>query len=113
MHILRTAIDKKQPENGSYYYYVCYNSRRPKSVKCTYRKHVREEVIDYYVEGLIPELLNSPKLLTVLNEVLVDKSKKNELEEIISNYFAKMNQMYDLKTAVGVEVYINHLKKEM
>lgn len=86
MHILRTAIDKKQSENGSYYYYVCYNSRRPKSVKCTYRKHVREEVIDYYVEGLIPELLNSPKLLTVLNEELEDKSKKNELEEIISNY---------------------------
>ena len=28
-------------------------------------------------------------------------------EEIISNYFVKMNQMYDLKTAVGVEVYIN------
>jgi hypothetical protein len=34
-------------------------------------------------------------------------------EEIISNYFVKMNQMYDLKTAVGVEVYINHMKKEM
>jgi len=34
-------------------------------------------------------------------------------EEIISNYFAKMNQMYDLKTAVGVEVYINHMKKVM
>ena len=37
----------------------------------------------------------------------------NEEPEIISNYFAKMNQMYDLKTAVGVEVYINHMKKEM
>ena len=34
-------------------------------------------------------------------------------EEIISNYLAKMNQMYDLKTAVGVEAYINHMKKEM
>ena len=43
-----------------------------------------------------------------------DDASRNQMdEEIISNYFAKMNQMYDLKTAVGVEVYINHMKKEM
>ena len=108
MHILRTAIDKKQPENGSYYYYVCYNSRRPKSVKCTYRKHVREEVIDYYVEGLIPELLNSPKLLTVLNEELEDKSKKNELEEIILNYKRVLAETTTIAT--NLENEIDNLK---
>ena len=43
-----------------------------------------------------------------------DDASRNQMdEEIISNYFAKMNQMYDLKTAVGVEAYINHMKKEM
>lgn len=42
-----------------------------------------------------------------------DDASRNQMdEEIISNYFAKMNQMYDLKTAVGVEVYINHMKKK-
>lgn len=43
-----------------------------------------------------------------------DDASRNQMdEEIISNYFAKMNQMYDLKTAVGVDAYINHMKKEM
>lgn len=42
-----------------------------------------------------------------------DASRNLMDEEIISHYFAKINEKYDLKTVVGVEAYINDMKKEM
>lgn len=42
-----------------------------------------------------------------------DASRNLTDEEIISHYFAKINEKYDLKTVVGVEAYINDMKKEM
>lgn len=43
-----------------------------------------------------------------------DDASRNQMdEEIIVNYFAKMNKKYNLKTAVGVEAYINDKKKEI
>lgn len=86
LHTSRSSMDSKNRSKGTYYYYVCYNSRRSKTVKCTYRKMVREDVINYYIEGLVPELLNSPKLLPLLKSKLTDTSKRSEYEEILSNY---------------------------
>lgn len=34
-------------------------------------------------------------------------------EEIISSYFSKVNEKYNLKKATGIEAYINHMRKEM
>ena len=43
-----------------------------------------------------------------------DDASRNQMdEEIISSYFAKINKKYNLKTIVGVEAYINDMKKEM
>lgn len=43
-----------------------------------------------------------------------DDASRNLMDEkIISRYFAKMNEKYDLKTVVGVEAYINDMKREM
>lgn len=42
-----------------------------------------------------------------------DASRNRMDEDIISRYFAKMNEKYDLKTTVGVEAYINDMKKKM
>ena len=64
---------------------------------------------------MLKNLIQLEELWIVARKGLAeDDASRNQMdEEIISNYFAKMNQMYDLKTAVGVEVYINHMKKEM
>ena len=43
-----------------------------------------------------------------------DDASRNQMdEEIISSYFAKINKKNNLKTIVGVEAYINDMKKEM
>lgn len=42
-----------------------------------------------------------------------DASRNQMDEENIVNYFAEMNKKYNLKTAAGVDAYINDKKKEM
>ena len=42
-----------------------------------------------------------------------DASRKRMDEKVISRYFAKINEKYNLKTAVGVEAYINDMKRKM
>lgn len=42
-----------------------------------------------------------------------DASRNLMDEEIISSYFSKVNEKYNLKKATGIEAYINHMRKEM
>lgn len=43
-----------------------------------------------------------------------DDASRNEMnEEIILEYFSKMNEKYDLKSSAGVEAYINDMKRKM
>ena len=42
-----------------------------------------------------------------------DASRNLMNEEIISRYFAKIDEKYNLKTVVGVETYINDMKREI
>ena len=42
-----------------------------------------------------------------------DASRNLMDEEIISSYFSKVNEKYNLKKATGIEAYINHIRKEM
>lgn len=42
-----------------------------------------------------------------------DASRNVMDEEIISRYFAKINEKYNLKTVVGVEAYINDMRRKM
>ncbi len=103
----RSFYDYKDHSKGHYYYYVCYNSRRSRTTKCTYRKMIREEVINYYVEGLVQELINSPKLLPRLKSILADTSKRTEYEEILANYEATKKDI--IKSANILEEEIDNM----
>lgn len=78
MHICKSRVSRDK-KDGYYSYYACRNSRYALGTKCTYRKTIREDILDSYVNILIMELAKSEDFLKMLNDALRTKVDSTNL----------------------------------
>lgn len=95
----------KRGDNSNYhYYYTCHFARYAKGHECSYRKQVRKDFIDPYINVLIPQLVSDGGFAEEIKNKLSKKTDTAAIEKEIENYQNNLKEVMQNKNRLEHEI---------
>nr|WP_244956293.1 zinc ribbon domain-containing protein [Gemella palaticanis] len=99
-----------------FYYYGCKHRNMNRGHKCTYRKQIREELLDEAVAEVIVSLVSNPKFASLMQEKINMKVDTSEIDKEIKNYETQLRKSILTKNKIieeidGLDVSDKHYKR--
>lgn len=91
---------KKKKDGTKYkdfYYYGCKHRQMIRGHKCTFRKQIREELLDGAVAEVIVKIVSNPKFASMMQEKINMKVDTSEIEKEIDNYQKELRKCHSTK----------------
>lgn len=87
-----------------FYYYGCKHRNMNRGHKCTYRKQIREELLDEAVAEVIVSLVSNPKFASLMQEKINMKVDTSEINTEIKNYETQLRKNILTKNKIIEEI---------
>lgn len=98
---------KKKKDGTKYkdfYYYGCKHRQMIRGHKCTFRKQIREELLDDAVAEVIVKIVSNPKFASMMQEKINMKVDTSEIEKEIDNYQKELRKSHSTKFKLIEEI---------
>ena len=95
---------KKDDNTLYHYYYTCHFSRYAKGHECTYRKQVRKDFIDPYINVLIPQIVSDGNFAEEIKSKLSNKTDTSAIEKELENYRNNLKEVMQNKHRLEHEI---------
>ena len=95
---------KKDDKTHYHYYYTCHFSRYAKGHECTYRKQVRKDFIDPYINVLIPQIVSDGNFAEEIKSKLSNKTDTSAIEKELENYRNNLKEVMQNKHRLEHEI---------
>lgn len=87
-----------------FYYYGCKHRNMNRGYKCTYKKQIREELLDDAVAEVIVKLVSNPRFATMMQEKINMKVDTTAIEQELSALEKQLRQSYSTKGKLMDEI---------
>lgn len=84
----------------TYYYYACKHRDRTRGYKCTYRKQIRENMLDNAVLEVISNLVSRREFASEMNKLIKSKVDVSEIDQEIAKYEKRLNHFINMKNDI-------------
>lgn len=95
---------KRGDKSNYHYYYTCHFARYAKGHECSYRKQVRKDFIDPYINVLIPQLVSDGGFAEEIKNKLSKKTDTVAIEKEIENYQNNLKEVMQNKNRLEHEI---------
>ncbi|MDD3401100.1 MAG: recombinase family protein, partial [Eubacteriales bacterium] len=87
-----------------FFYYACKHRSMNRGHKCTYRKQIREELLDDAIIEVIVKLVSNPKFAAMMQQKINTQVDTTAIEQEIANYEKQLRQSYSTKGKLMDEI---------
>ena len=87
-----------------FYYYGCKHRDKQRGYKCTYRKQVKQELLDGAVAEVISKLVSNQKFAKLMQDKINLKVDTSELEQSISDLEKELKRNHTVKDKLSEEI---------
>ena len=87
-----------------FYYYGCKHRQMNRGNKCTFRKQIREELLDEAVAEVIVKVVSNPKFATKMKEKINMKVDTTEIDKEIQSYQKELRNSQSIKFKIIEEI---------
>ena len=94
----------KNGETKYHYYYTCHFSRYAKGHNCTYRKQVRKDFIEPYLNALIQQIIKDGNFAEEIKKKLSNKTDTTIIEKELTNYQNNLKEVLQNKNRLEHEI---------
>lgn len=98
---------KHKPDGTTYkalYYYGCKHHALTRGHKCTYKRQIREELLDDAVAEVIVKLVSNPKFASMMQQKINMKVDTTAIDQEISEYEKQLHRSGSTKTKLMEEI---------
>lgn len=102
---MNTNKNNWKNDRGYYhYYYTCHYSRYAKGHDCDYRKQIRKDFIDPYINALVPLLVSGGDFAQEIKNKISNKTDTAEVEKELANYQNNLKEVMQNKNRLEHEI---------
>ncbi|MFR3672252.1 MAG: recombinase family protein, partial [Enterococcus faecalis] len=87
-----------------FYYYGCKHRQMNRGNKCTFRKQIREELLDEAVAEVIVKVVSNPKFASKMKEKINLKVDTTEIDKEIQSYQKELRNSQSIKFKIIEEI---------
>lgn len=87
-----------------FYYYGCKHRAMNRGHKCTYKKQIREELLDDAIAEVIVKLVSNPRFAAMMHQKINTQVDTTAIEQEIANYEKQLRQSYSTKGKLMEEI---------
>ncbi len=87
-----------------FYYYGCKHRDMSRGHKCTYRKQVKQELLDEAVAEVIVKLVSNPRFAKMMQGKINTKVDTTEIQQEVANYEKQLRQSLSSKGKILEEI---------
>lgn len=87
-----------------FFYYACKHRSMNRGHKCTYRKQIREELLDDAIIEVIVKLVSNPKFAAMMQQKINTQVDTTAIEQEIANCEKQLRQSYSSKGKLMDEI---------
>ena len=87
-----------------FYYYGCKHRQMNRGNKCTFRKQIREELLDEAVAEVIVKVVSNPKFASKMKEKINMKVDTTEIDKEIQSYQKELRNSQSIKFKIIEEI---------